>query len=89
MLIKLGIKVDLSSFNGLSTVRIKTPKNCTYRQAIGMIAQFECGYAHFNRDGLLTIRNLTDPRFQITPSEYFMKGLKKERINVQAWRYFL
>ncbi|HAP5210315.1 TPA: hypothetical protein IUZ20_002123 [Enterococcus faecalis] len=77
---KAGIKVDLSSFNGLSTVRIKTPKNCTYRQAIGMIAQFECGYAHFNRDGLLTIRNLTDPRFQITPSEYFMKGLKKNEL---------
>ncbi|HGW6167055.1 TPA: gp58-like family protein [Enterococcus faecalis] len=77
---KAGIKVDLSSFNGLSTARIKTPRNCTYRQAIGMIAQFECGYAHFNRDGLLTIRNLTDPRFKITPSEYFMKGLKKNEL---------
>ncbi|HFE9852477.1 TPA: tail fiber domain-containing protein [Enterococcus faecalis] len=77
---RAGIRVDLSSFNGLSTTKIKTPKNCTYRQAIGMIAQFECGYAHFNRDGLLTIRKLVDPIVEITPSEYFMKGLRKNEL---------
>ncbi|KAJ76046.1 hypothetical protein M222_0749 [Enterococcus faecalis AZ19] len=77
---RAGIKADLSSFNGLSTTKIKTPKNCTYRQAIGRIAQFECGYAHFNREGLLTIRKLIDPLFHVTPSEYFMKGLKKNEL---------
>lgn len=75
-----GTKIDEVSFARLSSSKIVQPKGYTYRQAIGLIAQFEAGFATFNKEGLLEIRTLQDPKFNVSPNEYFMSGLKKSEI---------
>ncbi|RHF56779.1 hypothetical protein DW673_03925 [Lactiplantibacillus plantarum] len=49
----------------------------TYRNAIGMIAQFYAGFATFDRDGKLTIRTITEPDYTLGPSQYEQGGLTK------------
>lgn len=49
----------------------------TYRNAIGMIAQFYAGFATFDRDGKLTIRTITEPDYTLYPSQYEQGGLTK------------
>ncbi|BBM22879.1 phage head spike fiber domain-containing protein [Lactiplantibacillus pentosus] len=49
----------------------------TYRNAIGMIAQFYAGFATFDRDGKLTIRTITEPDYTLDPSQYEQGGLTK------------
>lgn len=75
-----GVEVDKVSFSRLKREQIQKPEGYTYRQAIGLIAQFEAGYATFDRDGLLSIRQLTDKNFEVTPNEYFLKGLVKNEL---------
>lgn len=72
-----GVEIDQSSFQFLSRSTINEPKGYTYRQAIGLIAQFEGGYASFNREGKLQIKSLTPTDFVITPDNYLLKGLTK------------
>lgn len=78
-----GIEVKLETFNSLSNQFINKPIGYTYRQAIGLIAQFQAGFATFNRDGLLDIRTLSDSKYKVTPNEYYQKGLVK---NEMAYR---
>ena len=75
-----GMKVNESDFYRLSKKYIAKMEGYTYRQAIGLIAQFEAGYANFDRDGLLTVRRLYDPNYTIEPTEYYQKGLKKNEL---------
>ncbi|MGM0239489.1 gp58-like family protein [Enterococcus sp. AZ103] len=80
---KSGVKIDPVSFNHLSTYTISKPEGYTYRQAIGLIGQYEAGFVCFDRNGQLAIRQLTDPKFFIAPSEYFLKGLTKNELLFQ------
>ncbi|MGM0238523.1 gp58-like family protein [Enterococcus sp. AZ103] len=80
---KSGITIDPVSFNHLSTYTISKPEGYTYRQAIGLIGQYEAGFVCFDRNGQLAIRQLTDPKFFIAPSEYFLKGLTKNELLFQ------
>ncbi|XRJ97352.1 hypothetical protein ACPBEI_00960 [Latilactobacillus sakei] len=72
-----GVKVNETSFARLSENKINQPTGYTYRDAIGLIAQFQMGFALFDRDGLLDIRTLQDNSFKIDPNQYFLKGLVK------------
>ncbi|WP_244975234.1 gp58-like family protein [Lactiplantibacillus argentoratensis] len=49
----------------------------TYRNAIGMIAQFYAGFATFDRDGKLTIRTIAESDYTLDPSQYEQGGLTK------------
>lgn len=78
-----GLEVDKSSFATLGVRKIQKPEGYTYRKAIGLIAQFEGGFASFNRDGKLEIRRLKPTEFKITPDSYLLKGFTK---NENAYR---
>lgn len=77
---KAGVGVDSTTFARLSADKIAKPEGYTYREAIGLIAQFEAGFATFNRFGKLEIRTLVDPNFAIPPDNYFSKGLVKNEV---------
>ncbi|WP_338230553.1 hypothetical protein [Lactiplantibacillus paraxiangfangensis] len=49
----------------------------TYRNAIGMIAQFYAGFVTFDREGKLTIRTIAEPDYTLDPSQYEQGGLTK------------
>lgn len=72
-----GVEIDQTSFSVLPTATIQKPIGYTYRQAIGLIAQFEGGFANFNRDGKLQVRRLAPTTFTVTPEQYMMKGFTK------------
>lgn len=78
-----GVEINQASFASLGTLAIKKPVGYTYRQAIGLIAQFEGGFASFNRDGELEIRRLRPTHFEVTPESYLLKGFTK---NENAYR---
>ena len=78
-----GVEVDENSFATLQNLSIAKPEGYTYRQAIGLIAQFEGGFASFNREGKLEIRRLRNTEFGVTPESYLLKGFKK---NENAYR---
>lgn len=73
----VGAEIDQSSFLLLPKVGIKEPVGYTYRQAIGLIAQFAGGFANFNRDGKLQIRQLQPTNFSIPMDNYMLKGFTK------------
>ena len=77
---KSGMKINETNFSMISTTTIGKPEGYTYRQAIGLIAQFEAGYARFNRNNELEVKQLIDPKFSISPTEYFQKGLTKNEL---------
>lgn len=72
-----GVEVDVASFQSLGTGTIAKPEGYTHRQAIGLIAQFEGGFASFNREGKLEIRRLRPTDFTVSPENYLLKGFKK------------
>lgn len=78
-----GVEINQASFASLGTLAIKKPVGYTHRQAIGLIAQFEGGFASFNRDGELEIRRLRPTDFEVTPESYLLKGFTK---NENAYR---
>lgn len=78
-----GVEINQASFASLGTLAIRKPVGYTYRQAIGLIAQFEGGFASFNRDGELEIRRLRPTDFEVTPESYLLKGFSK---NENAYR---
>ncbi|WP_278529568.1 gp58-like family protein [Enterococcus asini] len=78
-----GVEVDETSFATLQNLSIAKPEGYTHRQAIGLIAQFEGGFANFNREGKLEIRRLRPTEFGVTPESYLLKGFKK---NENAYR---
>lgn len=80
---KSGAVIDPVSFNHMSNYFINNPTGYTFRQAIGLIGQFEGGFACFDREGKLAIRTLSDPNFKIDPNEYFLKGLTKNELLYQ------
>lgn len=75
-----GTEVNVPNFASLSATKISMPTGYTFRQAIGLIAQFEAGFATFDKDGLLEIRTLKDPNFTISEYEYRSKGLTKNEL---------
>lgn len=78
-----GTPINQAGFDRLSTLPINKIEGKTYRQALGMIAQFACGYAIFDRNGNLDIRMLSDPNFSISTADYFSKGLTKNETMYQ------
>lgn len=78
-----GVEVDENSFATLQNLSIAKPEGYTHRQAIGLIAQFEGGFASFNREGKLEIRRLRPTEFGVTPESYLLKGFRK---NENAYR---
>lgn len=72
-----GVEIDQASFASLGTEWVQKPVGYTFRQAIGLIAQFEGGFASFNRKGELTIKRLAPTKFEITPDSYMLKGFTK------------
>ncbi|WP_430599367.1 hypothetical protein [Enterococcus sp. DIV0179] len=72
-----GVEVDVASFQSLGIGTIAEPEGYTHRQAIGLIAQFEGGFASFNREGKLEIRRLRPTDFTVSPENYLLKGFKK------------
>ncbi|WP_424349585.1 gp58-like family protein [Latilactobacillus sp. 5-91] len=72
-----GVKANDTSFARLPNISINELVGYSYRDAIGIIAQFAMGFALFDRDGYLDIRTLVDSEFKIDPSQYFLKGLVK------------
>lgn len=79
-----GIEVKMETFNSLSNRTINEPVGYTFRQAIGLIAQFQAGFATFDREGLLDIRTLTDSKYKVTPNEYYQKGLVKNEMTYRV-----
>lgn len=77
---KSGSVINESNFSMISTLKIDKPVGYTFRQAIGLIAQFEAGYARFNRNNQLEIMQLIDSKYSISPAEYFQKGLTKNEL---------
>lgn len=75
-----GVEVNQASFSSLGISSIAKPEGYTYRQAIGLIAQFEGGFASFNRDGELEIRRLAPTSFEVTPESYLLKGFTKNEV---------
>lgn len=75
---KSGMTIDTASFQQLPSKTIAKIEGKTYRQAIGLIAQFACGFVTFNREGKLAIRTLSDPNFSVSTADYFSKGLSKD-----------
>lgn len=49
----------------------------SYRKALGWIAQLYVGYALFDRQGLFTIRTISEPNYELDPSQYEQAGLDK------------
>lgn len=49
----------------------------SYRKALGWIAQLYAGYATFDRTGQLTIRTVSEPNYELDPSQYEQGGLTK------------
>lgn len=76
-----GVEVNQASFSSLGISSIAKPEGYTYRQAIGLIAQFEGGFASFNRDGELEVRRLTPTSFEVTPESYLLKGFTKNEVS--------
>lgn len=72
--------INETNFSMISTSKINKPEGYTFRQAIGLIAQFEAGYARFSRTNQLEIMQLIDPKFAVSPAEYFQKGLTKNEL---------
>lgn len=72
-----GVKANDTSFARLPNISINELVGYSYRDAIGIIAQFAMGFALFDRDGYLDIRTLVDSEFKLDPSQYFLKGLVK------------
>lgn len=72
-----GVRVNDTSFARLPNQSINEPIGYSYRDAIGIIAQFAMGFALFDRAGYLDIRTLVDSEFKIDPNQYFLKGLVK------------
>jgi methyl-accepting chemotaxis protein len=76
-----GVEVNQNSFASLGIGAINKPEGYTFRQAIGLIAQFEGGFASFNRNGELEIRRLAPTNFEITPESYMLKGFTKNEVS--------
>lgn len=76
-----GVEINVASFSALGTAAINKPEGYTFRQAIGLIAQFEGGFASFNRNGELEIRRLAPTNFEITPESYMLKGFTKNEVS--------
>nr|WP_205905117.1 hypothetical protein [Enterococcus casseliflavus] len=76
-----GVEVNQASFLSLGISSIAKPEGYTYRQAIGLIAQFEGGFASFNRDGELEVRRLAPTSFEVTPESYLLKGFTKNEVS--------
>ncbi|WP_213357313.1 hypothetical protein [Enterococcus casseliflavus] len=76
-----GVEVNQNSFASLGIGAINKPVEYTFRQAIGLIAQFEGGFASFNRNGELEIRRLAPTNFEITPESYMLKGFTKNEVS--------
>jgi phage shock protein A len=72
-----GVEINQASFASLGTSTINKAEGYTHRQAIGLIAQFEGGFASFNRNGELEIRRLAPTTFEVTPESYMLKGFTK------------
>lgn len=49
----------------------------SYRKALGWIAQLYVGYALFDRQGLFTIRTISESNYELDPSQYEQAGLTK------------
>lgn len=49
----------------------------SYRKVLGWIAQLYVGYAQFDRQGLFTIRTISEPNYELDPSQYEQAGLTK------------
>ena len=76
-----GVEVNQNSFASLGIGAINKPVDYTFRQAIGLIAQFEGGFAIFNRNGELEIRRLAPTTFEINPESYMLKGFTKNEVS--------
>jgi phage shock protein A len=72
-----GVEINQASFASLGISTINKADGYTHRQAIGLIAQFEGGFASFNRNGELEIRRLAPTTFEINPESYMLKGFTK------------
>ena len=44
-----GIKINTANFERIQNTAVEKPEGYTFRQAIGLIAQFQAGFACFNR----------------------------------------
>ena len=79
-----GIRVNESNFARLSNDLIYEIEGQTFRQALGILAQFEAGFVTFNREGLLEIRGLNSIYFEITPKNYQQSGLTKNELQYKV-----
>lgn len=80
---KSGSVINETNFSMISNSMIAKPIGYTYRQAMGLIAQFQAGYVRFNRLNQLEVMQLVDPEFSISPAEYFQRGLVKNELMYQ------
>ncbi|WP_434432096.1 gp58-like family protein [Lactiplantibacillus paraplantarum] len=74
-----GVLLNTTDISHLP-VQVNLPSDITgqtYRNAIGMIAQFYAGFATFDRDGKLTIRTIAESDYTLDPSQYEQGGLTK------------
>lgn len=77
---KNGLVVDSGSLSRLPQIQIKRPEKVSYRQVLGIIAQYQKGFATFDRQNRLAIRALNDPKYTVSTNNYFLKGLVKEEL---------
>lgn len=79
-----AIAVNTTDFARIPTTMVAKIEGKTYRQAIGIVAQFVGGFATFDRNGLLSVRKLNNTDYQVTPDMYFLKGLKKNDLEYRV-----
>lgn len=77
---KNGLVVDSGSLSRLPQIQIKRPEKVSYRQVLGIVAQYQKGFATFDRQNRLAIRALNDPKYTVSTNNYFLKGLVKEEL---------
>ena len=82
-----SVEIDTLNIEELNGLQINKIEGYSHRQALGFIAQLLVGYATFNRKGLLQIRTLKDTEYEISPDEYFSKGLSKKWHPLQNKRH--
>lgn len=73
-----GVTISQDSFSKLPEIGLsKIPTNQPYRTVLGWLAMMIPGYATFDRQGQLCLRNITGSTYAVSPDNYEYQGLTK------------
>lgn len=73
-----GVPINQDSFSKLPTIGLsKIPTNQPYRTVLGWLAMMIPGYATFDRNGQLCLRDIVGSTYAVGPDNYEFQGLTK------------